>query len=141
VTATRIAQILTMLRTLADFVVVDTPASLSDVVLSAIETSDVVLVVATLDIPSVKNTRVALQKLHQLGLDTRPVKLVLNRADSKVWLEPQEIERVIEDRILARIPSDRLVPRSVNKGVPVVVDEPKSAVARSLVALAREVAS
>ena len=61
---------------------------------------------------------------------------MLNRADSKVWLEPQEIERAIADRIVARIPSDRLVPRSVNKGVPVVLDAPRSAVARSLSALA-----
>lgn len=139
VTTGRIGQILAILRTLADFVIIDTPASLSDVVLSALEQSDVVLAVATLDVPSVKNTKVSLQKLHQLGLDGSRVRLVLNRADSKVWLEPHEIEKAIADRIVARIPSDRIVPRSVNKGVPVVMDAPRSAVARSIVALARQV--
>jgi pilus assembly protein CpaE len=137
VTTGRVAQIIALLRTMADYVVVDTPASLSDVVLTALEQSDVVLAVATLDVPSVKNTKVSLQKLHQLGLDGGLVRLVLNRADSKVWLEPHEIEKAIADRIVARIPSDRLVPRSVNKGVPVVLDAPRSAVARSIVALAR----
>jgi pilus assembly protein CpaE len=141
VTTGRIAQIIAILRTLADFVVVDTPASLSDVVLTALELSDVVLAVATLDVPSVKNTRVSLQKLHQLGFDGTTVRLVLNRADSKVWLEPHEIEKAIADKIVARIPSDRLVPRSVNKGIPVVMDAPRSAVARSILALAREVAA
>jgi pilus assembly protein CpaE len=141
VTTGRIAQIIAMARTLADFVVVDTPAALSDVVLTAVEQSDMVLAVATLDVPSVKNTKVSLQKLHQLGFDGSRVRLVLNRADSKVWLEPHEIEKAIADRIVARIPSDRLVPRSVNKGVPVVLDSPHSAVARSMLALAREVAA
>lgn len=141
VTTAKITQILTMLRQLAEFVVVDTPASLSEVVLTALENSDSILAVATMDVPSVKNTKVSLQKLHQLGMDGELVHLVLNRADSKVWLEPHEIEKAISDRIVARIPSDRLVPRSVNKGVPVVMDAPRSAVARSIVALARQVAS
>ena len=51
----------------------------------------------------------------------------------------KEIERAIADRIVARIPSDRLVPRSVNKGVPVVLDSPRSAVARSISDLAKQV--
>jgi pilus assembly protein CpaE len=141
VTPGRIRQIIEMVRTLADYVVIDTPASLSDAVLTALELSDLVLTVATLDVPSVKNTKVSLQKLHQLGLGGDKVRLVLNRADSKVWLEPQEIEKAITDRIVARIPSDRLVPRSVNKGVPVVLDAPRSAVARSILDLARDVAA
>ncbi len=141
VTTARITQILGLLRQLAEFVVVDTPASLSEVVLTALEQSDRILAIATLDVPSVKNTKVSLQKLEQLGLGNGSVRLVLNRADSKVWLEPHEIEKALSDRIVARIPSDRLVPRSVNKGVPVVLDAPRSAVAKSMVALAREVAS
>lgn len=140
ITTARITQIIGMLRQLAEYVVIDTPAALSEVVLTALEESDSILAIATMDVPSVKNTKVSLQKLHQLGMDGDMVHLVLNRADSKVWLEPHEIEKAISDRIVARIPSDRLVPRSVNKGVPVVVDAPKSAVARSIVALAREVA-
>lgn len=136
VTTVRVAQILDLLKTMADYVIVDTPASLSEVVLTAVERSDVVLAIATLDVPSVKNTKVSLQKLHQLGVRGEMIRLVLNRADSKVWLEPQEIEKAIADRIVARIPSDRLVPRCVNKGVPVVLDSPHSAVARSLFTLA-----
>lgn len=139
VTTVRIAQILDLLKGMADYVVVDTPASLSEVVLTAVERSDIVFAVATLDVPSVKNTKVSLQKLHQLGMNGGSIRLVLNRADSKVWLEPQEIERALADKIVARIPSDRLVPRCVNKGVPVVIDSPKATVARSISALAQQV--
>ena len=139
VTTARIAKILKMLRGMADFVVIDTPAALSEVVLTALEQSDLILAVATMDVPSVKNTKVSLQKLQQLGFDMRAIRLVLNRADSKVWLDPHEIELATSNKIIAHIPSDRLVPRSVNKGVPVVLDSPRSAVARSIAALAHEV--
>lgn len=137
VTATRLARIIALLREDADVVIIDTPAAFDDTVLTAIDKSDEVFAVATMDVASIKNTRISLQKLRQLGYGDDLVKLVLNRADSKVWLEVPEVERAVEGEIVARIPSDRLVPRSVNKGAPVVIDAPKSPVARSLVDLAR----
>jgi pilus assembly protein CpaE len=139
VTASRVASILGMLRELAEIVVVDTSASFDDVVLAAIDVSDEVYAVATMDVASIKNTRVSLQKLAQLGYDAGRTKVVLNRADSKVWLDLGEVEQSIDAETIARIPSDRLVPRSVNRGVPVVIDAPRSAVARSLLGLARRI--
>lgn len=140
VTTSRLAQIIGLLREIADVVVIDTPAAFDDMVLTAIDKSDRVFAVATMDVASIKNTRISLQKLRQLGYDDNLIKLVLNRADSKVWLELPEVERAMEGDVVAKIPSDRLVPRSVNKGNPVVTDAPKSAVARSLVDMARLIA-
>ena len=107
--------------------------------LTAIDKSDVLLAVSTLDMPSVKNTRVALQKLWQLGYRNGLIKLALNRADSKVLMDQSDVEQALGTHVFAHIPSDRLVPRSVNKGVPVVTDEPRSPVARSLSDLASAV--
>ena len=140
VTATRLARIIALLREIADIVVIDTPAAFDDIVLTAIDKSDEVYAVATMDVASIKNTRISLQKLRQLGYSSDLVKLVLNRADSKVWLELPEVERAMEGEIVAKIPSDRLVPRSVNKGSPVVIEAPKSAVAKSLLDMARMLA-
>jgi pilus assembly protein CpaE len=140
VTATRLARIIALLREFADIVVIDTPAAFDDIVLTAIDKSDEVYAVATMDVASIKNTRISLQKLRQLGYSKDLVKLVLNRADSKVWLELPEVERAMEGELVAKIPSDRLVPRSVNKGNPVVIEAPKSAVAKSLLDMARMVA-
>ncbi len=139
VTTTRLSRIIALLREIADVVVIDTPAAFDDMVLTAIDKSDEVFAVATMDVASIKNTRISLQKLRRLGYDDSLVQLVLNRADSKVWLELSEVERAVEGKIVAKIPSDRLVPRSVNKGTPVVADSPKSAVARSLVGLAQRI--
>lgn len=140
VTAARLARIIALASEIADVVVIDTPAAFDDTVLTAIDKSDEVFAVATMDVASVKNTRISLQKLRQLGYDKDLVKLVLNRADSKVHLEPTDVAHAVEGDIVARIPSDRLVPRSVNRGTPVVTDAPKSAVAKSLLDLARRIA-
>jgi pilus assembly protein CpaE len=140
VTTARISRIIGLLAGMADFVIIDTAGRFDEAVLTAIDRSDEVLAVATMEVPSIKNTKVSLEKLQQLGYRNGGVRLVLNRSDSKVFLEPNEVEKAIGGRISARIPSDRAVPRSVNKGVPVTIDAPKSAVAKSLVDLARSIA-
>lgn len=140
VTAGRIARILSLLRERYECVVIDTSPSFGEVVLAALDRSDDVYVVTMMDVASIKNTRISLQKLHQLGYDGNMVRLVLNRADSKVFLRPSEVEDAVGESIVAQIPSDLLVPRSVNKGVPVVLESPKSAVAKSMLALANDVA-
>ncbi|MRR11539.1 hypothetical protein EG835_03480 [bacterium] len=128
------------MRQVADVVLIDTPGTMSELVLTAVDKSDVVLAVSTMDMPSVKNMRVALQKLGQLGYRNGLIKLTLNRADSKVLMEVSDVEEALGSSVFARIPSDRLVPRCVNKGVPIVTDQPKSGVARSIVELATSVA-
>ena len=120
-----------------DYVVIDTCPSFSEAVLAALDRSDEVLVVTMMDVASIKNTRISLQKLRQLGYDAHRLRIVLNRSDSKVLLEPGEVEDAIGVEIAAHVPSDRMVPRSVNKGVPIVIEAPRSAVARSMVALAQ----
>ncbi|MBU4556589.1 MAG: AAA family ATPase, partial [Actinobacteria bacterium] len=141
VTTGRISRILSLLREMYDVVVVDTAATLDEIVLTALDRSDSVYALTMMDVASIKNMRISLQKLKQLGYDDSAVRVVLNRADSKVWLEPQEVERAVGSAIFARIPSDRVVPRSVNKGRPVVLDEPKSDVAKAMVAIAKTVAA
>jgi len=140
-TAGRIARILVLLREMYDVVVIDTAATLDEVVLTALDNSDVVYALTMMDVASIKNMRISLQKLKQLGYNDALVHVVLNRADSKVWLEAQEVERAVGSGIFARIPSDRVVPRSVNKGRPVVLDEPKSDVAKAMVEIAKSVAT
>ena len=138
VTANRVARILDLLREIADIVVVDTSPAFSDVVLAALDRTDDLYVVTMMDVASIKNTRISLQKLAQLGYDHEMLRLVLNRADSKVFLRTDEVEEAVGAKIAAKIPSDLLVPRSVNKGVPVVLDAPRSDVARSILGIAQD---
>jgi pilus assembly protein CpaE len=125
-------KIIDLLREFCGYVVVDTPAHFNDVVLSVLEGSDDIVLVAGMDIPNIKNVKIGLQTLRLLGIPMTKLKLVLNRANSKVKLDIGEVERTLQMKADVLIPSDILVPRSVNKGVPLVIDEPKSNVAKSL---------
>jgi len=134
--AEEITAIANVLRSFCSFVVVDTPAYFNDVVLALIEQSDDVLLVAGLDIPNIKNVKIGLQTLRLLGTPPEKLRLVLNRADSKVKLDAAEVERTIGVKAEAKIPSDVVVPQAVNKGAAVVLDAPKSGVAKAIEELA-----
>ena len=134
--ADQMSHIVALLRSFCSFVVVDTPAYFNDVVLSLIEDSDDVLLVAGMDIPNIKNVKIGLQTLRLLNTPMSKIHLILNRANSKVKLEVSEVERTLQVKADALIPSDIVVPQSVNKGTPVVIDAPRSAIAKSLEQLA-----
>ncbi len=130
--ADQMVKIVRLLRTFCDFVVIDTPAYFNEVVLGLIEESDDVVLVAGMDIPNIKNVKIGLQTLRLLNTPMSKIHLILNRANSKVKLEVSEVERTLQVKAEALIPSDVVVPQSVNKGMPVVLDAPKSAIAKSL---------
>ena len=132
ISAEQMSHIVALLRSFCSFVVVDTPAYFNDVVLSLIEDSDDVLLVAGMDIPNIKNVKIGLQTLKLLNTPMSKIHLILNRANSKVKLEVSEVERTLGVKADSLIPSDIVVPQSVNKGTPVVLDAPRSAIAKSL---------
>jgi len=134
--ATEMMQIIEVLRRFCSFVVVDTPAYFNDVVLGMIEVSDDVLLVAGMDIPNIKNVKIGLQTLRLLNTPMEKLHLVLNRANSKVKLDVTEVERTLQVSADILIPSDIVVPQSVNRGVPVVQSAPRSGVAKSMEELA-----
>jgi pilus assembly protein CpaE len=88
----------------------------------------------------VKHLSKALDTLLTIGLPRERFRVVLNRADSKVGLDASDVERVMKIRVDAMIPSSRLVPTSLNKGRPVVIEEPGSEVAQAIRSLAQRFA-
>ncbi len=134
--AHQMSHIISLLKSFCAFVVVDTPAYFNEVVLSLIEDSDDVMLVAGMDIPNIKNVKIGLQTLRLLNTPMSKIHLILNRANSKVKLEVSEVERTLQVKADALIPSDIVVPQSVNKGTPVVLDAPRAAISKSLEALA-----
>jgi pilus assembly protein CpaE len=136
ISATEMVRIVEILRSFCSYVVIDTPAYFNEVVLGLIEESDDVLLVAGMDIPNIKNVKIGLQTLRLLNVPMSKLHLVLNRANSKVKLDVSEVERTLQIKAEVLIPSDVVVPQSVNKGTPVVLDSPKSGVAKSMEQLA-----
>jgi pilus assembly protein CpaE len=89
-----------------------------------------------LDVVGVKHLSKALDTLLTIGLPRERFRVVLNRADSKVGLDASDVERVMKITVDAMIPSSRLVPTALNKGRPVVLDEPNSDVSTAVRQLA-----
>jgi pilus assembly protein CpaE len=127
-----VANILKLLREAFAYVVIDTPAAFSEPVLAAFDESDLIVMLATLDVPSVKNLKLAMQTMELLHYPRNRIRTVINRADSKVGLRLPDVEKVLGSRVDVTIPSSRTVPLSVNKGHPILLEEPKAAVAQAV---------
>jgi len=136
VTAHDMVAIVDVLRTFCSYVIVDTPAYFNDVVLGLVEASDEVLLVAGMDIPNIKNVKIGLQTLRLLNTPMEKLRLILNRANSKVRLDSSEVERTLGVKADALIPSDIVVPQAVNRGEPVVYSAPRSSVTKAFEQLA-----
>ncbi|MDH5521127.1 MAG: response regulator receiver protein, partial [Acidimicrobiia bacterium] len=136
ITGQQMARLIEIVRTFAGHVIIDLPAIFNDVVLNVLEVSDELLLVAGLDIPNIKNVKIGLATLSLLNIPHESIHLVLNRSDSKVKLDLAEVERTLGVVAAAHVPSDIVVPISVNKGSPVVLSAPKSGVARAFEQLA-----
>jgi pilus assembly protein CpaE len=127
-----IAELLRVARSAYDFVVIDTPPAFTEHVLAAFDNSDILLLIATLDIPAVKNLRLSLDTLDLLGTPKESRLVVLNRSDAKVGLRAEDVVTAIRHEIACMVPTSAHVPASVNKGVPIILDEPRHAVSLAL---------
>jgi pilus assembly protein CpaE len=127
-----------LLRATSDYVVLDSSPGFEPEVISAIDNSSYVCMVGTLDTLSLKNTRLGLETLELMGYDPDRIVLVLNRADSRVGIDDEDVLAVIGRRPDIRIPSDVEVTRAVNEGTPIVIAKPDSAGAKAFRALADE---
>jgi pilus assembly protein CpaE len=127
-----VVAVLAAVRTMADYVVIDTPAHFTEGVLAALDVTDVHVLVATPDVPALKNLRIAMDMLDLLGLGKDNRLVVLNRSDARVGLSGADIERVLQSRTTGHIPSSRDVPISINRGTPIVLDKPGHPVSKAI---------
>ena len=129
-------EVLRALRESFAYTVVDATSDYSDHVIAAFDLSDAVCLVTTLDVIGARHLSLGMQTLDNLGVARERLRIVLNRANSKVDLRREDIERALGVQVDARIPSSVLVPRSINRARLVWREEPRSAVSKSITAFA-----
>ena len=126
------------LRDTHAYTVIDLPSALTDQSLAIMDAADTVLVLAALEITSIKNVRLFMEVADQLNYDRSKLRLVINRADATQGIRINDVEASIRRSVDATVASDwRLTEHAVNRGVPFVVSHPDSAVSRDVVKLAR----
>jgi pilus assembly protein CpaE len=124
------------LRTMSDAVIVDTPPGFTPEVIATIDVSTEVCMVGMLDSLSLKNTKLGFETLDLMGYDTESVSLVLNRADSRVGITPDDVSTIVGRAPDVSVPSDREIPRSINEGTPIVAARQSSGAAKAFRTLA-----
>jgi pilus assembly protein CpaE len=124
------------LRTMCDAVIVDTPPGFTPEEIATIDVSSEICMVGMLDSLSLKNTKLGLETLDLMGYETDHISLVLNRADSRVGITPDDVSTIVGRGPDVSIPSDREIPRSVNEGTPIVAAKQSSGAAKAFRALA-----
>lgn len=134
-----IASIVDLLRAHFGMTVVDCEHHLTDRALAVLDAADKILLVTHLSIPALRSTQRTLSICRRLGYDPDKICVVVNRFLSADVLSSREAEELLECEIYWKLPNDYpLSAAAVNAGVPIVLYEPGSKLARSYVDLARK---
>jgi pilus assembly protein CpaE len=139
VTESKITRLLEVARECYDVIVVDTSPFFHGPMLATLDRTDELLMLCGLDVPTLKNVRLALQTLELLSFPTSRIRFVLNRANSKVGLTKREVEAALKVQVSNEIPSERVVPLSVNRGEAAVLAEPGAEYSKAILALAKSI--
>jgi len=125
-----VTRIIEAVRNRFDFVLVDTPPALAETVLAAFDLSDLLYVMATLDLPSVRNMSVFLSTLERLRIDTANLRLVLNKAEDDVGIDIDQVTKLFPQGFESVLPYAKEVSRSINLGMPVMAASPDAEISR-----------
>lgn len=123
--------------TIYDFIIIDAGNSFSETMITVLDCSNLILVVATPDILAVYQMKYCIELLQSLHYPLKMIKLVLNRAESRGGVAWQEVKEALTLDVFSLIPSDgKTVGMALNRGIPCVVDSPKTKVSESFMEMA-----
>jgi len=125
------------------YVVVDSSTYLSDAMVSVIDVSDVIVLIATQDFPAIKNARLFLDLLQTLGIDRERIVFTMNRYDKRyTTVTPELLSKNLKQEIVAVIPLDeRAAITAVTRGIPFMLDNKNQPISRGVFSLAEKVRS
>ncbi|RPJ28161.1 MAG: response regulator [Chloroflexi bacterium] len=140
VSSSQFTKVLEYLRQMYAYVIVDTATLLTDVTLAAIDISDLLVLVTTQDIPSIKNCRLFLDLSQTLGIERERILFVMNRFDKRINITPERVAENLKQEVVSVIPFDeQTTTKAVNRGVPFVLDSKNQPAARGVFSLAESV--
>ncbi|MBF0483760.1 MAG: Flp pilus assembly complex ATPase component TadA [Candidatus Omnitrophica bacterium] len=120
-----------------DYILVDAGKNFNDLLVTVLDYSQLILLVATPDILAVHQVKWSLDVLKSLQFPTKMVQVILNRSESRGGVAWQEVRAALPCEIFGHVPSDgKQVGLSLNKGMPCVIDSPKSKISEAFITMA-----
>jgi pilus assembly protein CpaE len=140
--AEQISKLLEFLKSMYAYVIVDTSSYVNDITLAVLDICDVIVLLTTQDIPTIKNNRLFLDLMLTLDVPKEKIVFSLNKYDKRITITPEKIGENLKLQVAAVIPLDeRVVIPSVNRGVPFVIDNKAQPAAKGIFSLAEAVRS
>lgn len=140
ISSSQFSRVLEYLSQMYAYVVVDTASLLTDVTLAAIDVSDLIVLVTTQDIPSIKNCRLFLDLLQTLGVERSRILFVMNKYDKRINITPERVAENLKQEVALSIQLDEATAtKAVNRGVPFVLDNKNQPASRGVYMLAEAV--
>jgi pilus assembly protein CpaE len=139
VTESKVTALLEIARSSYEAIVVDTSPFFHGPMLATLDRTDELLVLCGLDVPTLKNVRLALETLEQLSFPASRIRYVMNRSSANVGLKTREVEDGLKVKVAHELPTDRTVQLCVNRGEPAVLAEPRCDFSRALREVVKQV--
>lgn len=128
-----IFEVMELLRESFDYVVIDPQHTFDSITLAALDQSDEIVLVLTLDIPAIRSTQRTLQIFDRLGYPRHKVRIVVNRASKQIELDVKQVERYLGERVVGQIQSDyNVAVNSINLGRPLVESDPAARISAEI---------
>ncbi len=124
-----------------DLIILDLPTQFTDVCLAALDRSDQVYLVSSLDLSAIKHTKLNMEVLNDLNYQEK-IKVIINRSSDEIGIKYEDVIKAIGLPVAVDIPSDgRLAVAAVNKGVPLAASHPSCKISQKISNLANTVIS
>ena len=136
ITGKLVENLINRLKLTYDYIVVDSPPAFTEAILQVFDMADRCYLLTTLDMPALKNLKIVNNTLEALNIPKTKLEYVLNRSDMRTGLTIAEVEESLGEQFSILIPSSVEVSTSTNKGVPIVVDDPRHPVSKAFLTLA-----
>jgi pilus assembly protein CpaE len=128
-----IFEVLGRLRESYEYVVIDPQHTFDAITLAALDQSDEIVLVLTLDIPAIRSTQRALEIFDRLGYPRKKVRIVVNRWSKQIDLDLRQVEKFLGEPVIGFIPSEyQTAVGSINLGNPLVLSDPNSKIAQEI---------
>lgn len=120
ITAEQIKNILNALKKIFSYIVIDIGTNIDSKTITALDSSDLILLIAIVNLPAIRSTQRCMDLFNKLGYPTEKIKLILNRYMENEDIKTSDIEEVVKQKVYWKIPNNYLTMMSaINKGVPV----------------------